>query len=81
MSDAPPGCRVVDGRVLIPCFCQGHNPGCLKCDGTGTIAKPACRRCGGRGNQGGARCLDCRGYGWRSLDADLIFDDPSSGGW
>lgn len=69
------------GMVEVACFCDGVNPGCLKCAGSGRVVKPACRRCGGKGNQGGARCLDCRGTGWRALDAELIFDDPSSGGW
>lgn len=60
--------------VRVACFCEGRNPGCVKCAGTGEVVKPACRRCGGKGKQAGAKCLDCRGQGWRSLDLDAFVD-------
>lgn len=54
--------------VTLECFCNGDNPGCVRCGGVGTIEMPACRRCRGKGTQGGARCLDCRGLRYRSID-------------
>lgn len=56
------------GTVLIECFCDGRNPGCVKCAGRGVVEKPACRRCRGKGTEGGAKCLDCRGRRYREDD-------------
>lgn len=47
--------------VKLPCFCDGHNPACSKCAGTGLVERPACPRCNGRGDIYGQRCPDCRG--------------------
>lgn len=51
--------------VDIECFCDGRNPGCVKCGGRGFVTRLACRRCHGKGTVAGVRCLDCRGRRYR----------------
>lgn len=58
----------MSGTVLVDCFCDGHNPGCVKCGGRGQVEKAACRRCNGKGEVAGAVCVDCRGRRYREDD-------------
>lgn len=53
----------------VACGCQGRNPGCVNCMGTGEVKYAACKRCDGTGTTGGSsKCLDCRGNGWRDVE-------------
>ena len=65
--------------VEVPCFCEGKNPGCVKCFGSGVVKKVACERCNGSGFEAGVKqagkCYNCRGLKYREIDNEL---SPSS---